>query len=70
MDNKLFFTEVGRLKSLKEQTQEVNSFSNRRKLRKQRKVVIKMIERAAKEQANIAYNQAYDLYLNFLTSNL
>ncbi len=70
MDNKLFFTEVGQLKSLIKQAQGVNSFSNRRKVRKQRKVVMKMIERAAKEQASIAYDQAYNLYLNFLTSNL
>jgi hypothetical protein len=70
MDSKLFFEEVKLLKSLMAQTKKQNTFSNRYKVKKQRKIVMKIIKRAAQTQADIAYKQAYDLYFNFLTSNL
>lgn len=70
MDSKLFFEEVRLLKSLMAQTKQQNTFSNRRKVKKQHKIVMKIIKRAAQAQAEIAYKQAYDLYFNFLTSNL
>ncbi len=70
MDSKLFFEEVRLLKSLMAQVELQNTFSNRRKVKKQRKIVMKIIKRAAQAQADIAYKQAYDLYFNFLTSNL
>lgn len=70
MDSKLFFEEVRLLKSLMAQVKLQNTFSNRRKVKKQRKIVMKIIKRAAQAQADIAYKQAYDLYFNFLTSNL
>lgn len=70
MDSKLFFEEVRLLRSLMVQVELQNTFSNRRKVKKQRKIVMKIIKRAAQAQADIAYEQAYDLYFNFLTSNL
>lgn len=67
MDNKTFFRYTEQLKDLLRQP---NTFRNRLRARKIRKIINKMIKLAAKAQAKMVYDQTIDLYQNILTSNL
>lgn len=67
MDTKKFFNEVAYLKTLIECP---DSFRNRRAVRKQRKVIDKMIKSSAKSQAELVYEQTCNLYKKIMDANL
>jgi hypothetical protein len=68
MNNRQFLQEVDILASLSREPNQ--TFSIRLKLRKQRRLVNKMIKQAAKAQAQIVYNQTCNLYQDIVKSNL
>lgn len=68
MNNRQFLKEVEVLASLNNEPNK--TFSIRWKLRKQKKLVNKMIKQAAKAQAKIVYNQTCNLYQDIVKSNL
>ena len=67
MDTKKFFNEVACLKSLIEGP---DRFRNRRAIKKQRKVIDKMIKASAKSQAKLVYEQTCNLYKKIMDANL
>mgnify|MGYP003290546074 CR=1 FL=1 len=68
MNNRQFLQEVDVLASLSKEPEK--TFSIRLKLRKQQRLVNKMIKQAAKAQAEIVYKQTCNLYQDIVKSNL
>lgn len=67
MDTKIFISEIKVLSSLKNNE---SNFKTKRAIKRQQRKITKMIKAAAKDQANIAYKQTYDLYQEFVNANL
>lgn len=68
MSHKQFLKEVEVLASLNREDNK--TFKIRRAIRRQNKIINKMIKQAAKAQADIVYKQTCSLYQDIVQSNL
>lgn len=67
MNIKSFMNQVAEINDLKKLP---DTFWNRRKLRKAKKVLDNMVRAAAQEEAEKMFKQAYDFYYDFINNNL
>lgn len=67
MNIKSFVNQTREIKDLKELP---NTFWNRRKVRKAKKVLDKMIREVALNEANKMYEQVYNFYYDLIEKNL